>query len=303
MFPFPGDANAPKLPSMISEAVVVTGASTGIGRACALRMDQRGWTVFAGVRKQADGESLARAASDRLVPVMLDVTDDEAIAETTTRVEEAVGNAGLGGLVNNAGITVQGPLEYLPVEDLRKQFDVNVTAQLAVTQAFLPALRRAKGRIVFMSSISGRAGALPLIGPYSASKRALEALAESLRGELLPWDIKVVLIEPGSIATPIWAKGDATFDDLVASLPPEGRERYGQALERGRKIGAETGRRGIPPERVADKVEHALVSTRPRIRYLVGVDAKARAYVEPVVPTWARDKALMRMLYGKGGRR
>ena len=263
-------------------------------------MDERGWTVFAGVRKQSDAVSLARDSSDRLVPVTLDVTDEGAIAETAARVNEAVGEAGLGGLVNNAGITVQGPLEYLPVDDLRKQFDVNVTAQLAVTQAFLPALRKATGRIVFMSSISGRAGALPLIGPYSASKRALEALAEALRAELLPWDIKISLIEPGSIATPIWSKGDATFDDLIAALPPEGRERYETALERGRKIAAETGKRGIPPERVADKVEHALTSTRPRIRYLVGVDAKARAYVEPAVPSWARDRALRRMLHGKG---
>ena len=284
---------------MPAKSVVVTGASTGIGRACALRMDERGWTVFAGVRKQADGESLANEASDRLVPVLLDVTDADAIAQTLGRVNEAVGEAGLGGLVNNAGITVQGPLEYLDVDDLRKQFEVNVTAQLAVTQAFLPALRKANGRIVFMSSISGRAGSLPLIGPYAASKRALEALAESLRAELLPWDIKVALIEPGSIATPIWSKGDATFDDLVAELPPEGKERYATALERGRKIAAETGKRGIPPERVADKVEHALTSTRPHIRYLVGVDAKARAYVEPIVPTWARDKTLMRMLHGK----
>ena len=285
---------------MASKSVVITGASTGIGRACALRMDQSGWTVFAGVRKQADAESLAREASARLVPVILDVTDETALAENVRRVEEAVGAGGLDGLVNNAGITVQGPLEYLPVEDLRKQFEVNVVGQIAVTQAFLPALRRAKGRVVFMSSISGRAGALPLIGPYSASKRALEALAESLRAELLPWDIKVVLIEPGSIATPIWSKGDATFDDLVDGLPPEGKERYADALERARKIAAATGDRGIPPERVAEKVEHALVSTRPRFRYLVGIDAKARAYMEPVVPSWAKDKALMRMLHGKG---
>ena len=286
---------------MSSTSVVVTGASTGIGRACALRMDQKGWTVYAGVRKHADAESLAREASPRLVPVMLDVTDEAAIADTVRRVDEATGQGGLGGLVNNAGITVQGPLEYLPVEDLRHQLEVNVVAQIAVTQAFLPALRRAGGRIVFMSSIAGRAGALPLIGPYSASKRALEALAESLRAELLPWDIKVALVEPGSIATPIWDKGDETFDDLVGALPPEGKKRYEEALERGRSIAAATGRRGIPAERVADRVEHALVSTRPRFRYLVGADAKARAYVEPVVPTWARDKTLMRMLHGKGG--
>lgn len=284
---------------MTTKRVLITGASTGIGRACALRMDKAGWAVFAGVRKRADADTLAREASPRLVPVTLDVTDEDTIAETAGRIDEATGERGLDGLVNNAGVTVQGPLEHLALDDLRLQLDVNVVGQIAVTQALLPALRKATGRIVFMSSIAGRAGSLPLIGPYSASKRALEALAESLRVELLPWDLKVVLIEPGSIATPIWSKGDATFDDLYDELPPEGQQRYGEALKRARKVAAQTGDRGIPPERVADRVEQALTSARPRFRYLVGIDAKARAYMEPVVPTWARDKTLMRLLHGK----
>lgn len=280
---------------------MITGASTGIGRACALHLDKKGWNVFAGVRKHEDGEALRREGSARIVPLLLDVTDAATIEESERRVAEATGERGLHGLVNNAGITVQGPLEYLPLDDLRRQLEVNVVGQIAVTQAFLPALRRATGRIVFMSSIAGRAGALPLIGPYSASKRALEALAESFRVELLPWDIRVALIEPGSIATPIWAKGDETFDELIAALPEEGRARYGEALQRGRKIGAQTGERGIAPERVAGKVEQALTSSRPRFRYLVGVDAKARAYMEPTLPTWAKHKTLSRILHGKGG--
>lgn len=281
---------------MGSKSVIVTGASTGIGRACALRLDKIGWNVFAGVRKEEDGKSLAREASGRLTALMLDVVSADQIADAVRRVEEATGASGLDGLVNNAGITVQGPLEYLPLEDLRMQFDVNVTGQIAVTQAFLPLLRKATGRIVFMSSISGRAEALPLLGPYASSKRAVEALAESLRAELLPWKIRVALIEPGSVATPIWEKGDSTFDDLVAALPEEGRERYLKTLERGRVVGQKTGERGISPERVADKVEHALTSPRPRFRYLVGIDAQAQARLLPAVPRAVRDKAIAKML-------
>ncbi len=275
---------------------MVTGASTGIGRACALRLDKTGWRVFAGVRKDEDAQSLARDASGRLTPLILDVADAAHVADAARRVREAAGDEGLGGLVNNAGITVQGPLEYLSIDELRRQFEVNVIAQLAVTQAFLPLLRRATGRIVFMSSISGRAEALPIIGPYAASKRALEALAESLRVELLPWRIRVVLIEPGSIATPIWEKGVATFDDLVATLSDEAKERYLKTLERARVVGQKSGERGIPPERVADKVEHALTSPRPRFRYVVGIDAHAQARLMPALPRALRDKAIGRLL-------
>ena len=284
---------------MSSRTVLVTGASTGIGRACALHLDHLGWNVFAGVRKEADGRALGRDASARLVAVKLDVTDPASIEESVGRVADATGAKGLNGLVNNAGVTVQGPLEYLDLDDLRNQFEVNVIGQIAVTQAFLPALRQAApeaGRIVFMSSIAGRASALPLIGPYSASKRALEALAESLRSELLPWNIGVSLVEPGSIATPIWEKGDETVDAIIEDLPEEGKARYERALLRERDLATQTGKRGIPPERVAAKVEHALTAQRPHFRYLVGADAKARAFMEPAVPTWVRDKAVGRML-------
>ena len=281
---------------MAQKTVVITGASTGIGRACALRFDNLGWRVFAGVRKERDAESLRSEGSDDLAPLILDVADGESIAAGAKEIAGVVGERGLDGLVNNAGITVQGPLEYLPIDDLRQQFEVNVTGQIAVTQAFLPALRKATGRIAFMSSISGRADALPLLGPYASSKRALEALVEALRAELLPWDIRVSLIEPGSVATPIWEKGDDTFDEQVAALPEEGRERYLKALERARTIGQKTGARGISPDKVAAKVEHALTSSRPRFRYLVGADAHAQAVLNPVVPNVVRDAAVKRML-------
>jgi NAD(P)-dependent dehydrogenase (short-subunit alcohol dehydrogenase family) len=276
-------------------AVLVTGASTGIGHACARRLDRRGWRVFAGVRKQDDADRLESESSGNLHAVILDVADEASIQAAAKVVIEAT-EGRLDGLVNNAGITVQGPLEYLPLDDLRMQLEVNVTGQLAVTQALLPSIRTARGRIVFMSSIAGRVPALPLLGPYAASKKALEALAEALRLELLPWRIPVSLVEPGAIATPIWEKGDATFEELIESLPEEGRKRYEKTLQRGRRVAMGAGRRGLSPDKVAAVVERALTSRRPRPRYLVGPDAKARALFEPVLPTAARDRAVARVL-------
>lgn len=280
---------------MRERTVLITGASTGIGRACAQRLDGQGWRVFAGVRKQADAESLEKESSARLNAITLDVTDQATIDAAAKVIDEATGGS-LDALVNNAGITVQGPLEYVPLDDLRHQLEVNLIGQVAVTQAFLRSLRAARGRIVFMSSIAGRAPSLPLLGPYGASKKALEGIAESLRAELLPWGIRISLIEPGAIATPIWEKGDATFDDLIASLPDEGRARYADMLQRARRVAMAAGRRGLQPEKVAAVVEKALTSRRPRLRYLVGPDAKARALLEPVIPNAVRDRALGRVL-------
>lgn len=281
---------------MASRNVLITGASTGIGRACALRLDNKGWDVFAGVRKEEDGQRLEMDSSGRLQPVLIDVTDQGSIDATAKMVSDASNGRGLNALVNNAGVTVQGPLEYLDLDDLRRQFEVNVFGQIAVTQTFLPQLRTASGRIVFMSSIAGRAPSLPLIGPYGASKKALEGLGESLRAELLPWNIDVSLVEPGSIDTPIWEKGDSTLEDLIAGLPEEGRRRYEGALRRGRRLAMATGRRGIAPEKVAEVVERALTARRPKLHYLVGIDARARAFVEPLVPEFVRKRAVKKML-------
>ena len=281
---------------MNGRAVLITGASTGIGRATALYLAGRGGRVFAGVRKEEDGSSLERESTGDLTPVIVDVSDLETITGCFERIAAVVGDRGLDGLVNNAGITVQGPLEHLSLDDLRWQLEVNVTGQLAVTQAFLPLLRKARGRIVFTSSIAGRAPGLPFVGPYSASKAAIEQLADALRVELMPAGIQVALIEPGSIATPIWEKGDATFDDLVAALPPEARERYGAAMDRARKLASATGRRGIDPVKVARKIEHALTAKHARARYLVGNDARARAFLEAPLPERLRDKVVARTL-------
>lgn len=282
---------------MAARSVLVTGASTGIGRACALRLDRRGWRVLAGVRKEADADSLAAEGSERLTPVILDVADAATIAAAADAVRAAAGDGGLQGLVNNAGITVQGPLEDLPLDDLRRQLEVNVTGQLAVTQAVMPLVRSGGGRIVMMSSIAGRTMSVPLIAPYAASKKALEALGEALHYELRRDGIHVALVEPGAVDTPIWSKGEATVDPMFDELPDASKRRYGEAIARARKIAAMQARRGIPPERVAERVEHALTAARPRLRYLVGADAHVRAYVEPLLPQAVKDVFVRRLFH------
>jgi NAD(P)-dependent dehydrogenase (short-subunit alcohol dehydrogenase family) len=231
-----------------------------------------------------------------LTPVILDVADQATIDAAAKQVVDAIGDEGLNGLVNNAGITVQGPLEHLPLDDLRHQFEVNVIGQVAVTQAFLPPLRVARGRIVNVGSIAGRAPALPFIGPYGASKWAIEAISDALRVELEPAGIKVVLIEPGNIATPIWEKGLVDFDRMVAALPEEGRSFYGKRMAVGQKLAQWSGAHGIPAEKVAERIRHALESSRPRTRYLVGMDARVQAYLTKPVPTAVRDRLLKRVL-------
>ncbi|MGO8689775.1 MAG: SDR family oxidoreductase [Thermoguttaceae bacterium] len=258
-------------PATDSPTIVITGASTGIGEACALALDARGWRVFAGVRSPSDAERLRGQASPRLAPVQLDVTDAASIAQAVGRVEEAVGEAGLAGLVNNAGIVVAGPLELLPIDMVRKQFEVNVIGQIAVTQAFLPLLRRARGRIVNMSSLNGRIAA-PYLAPYAASKHALEAISDALRSELRAWGIEVSLVEPGSIATPIWDKSFAAADQLEAETAAEGLALYEADLAAVRKAGRLLAEGALPVDRVVRAVIHALTARRPKTRYPVGME-------------------------------
>jgi NAD(P)-dependent dehydrogenase (short-subunit alcohol dehydrogenase family) len=260
--------------------VVITGASTGIGRACALRLARNGFDVYAGVRKEEDAE---RLRADGVTPVILDVTDADSIAAAADQVAAGVGQRGLAGLVNNAGAAFQGPIEYLPIDDLRRQFEVNTIGQVAVTQAFLPLLRRAKGRVVFVGSVGGRV-ALPFIGPYAGSKAAVSSLADSLRQELTPWDMWVAVVEPGNVATAIWDKADPGTKAAIEKLPPEGRERYAKALESGTETAVKMGRKGADPDKVARVVEHALTSRRPRPRYLVGADAYAQVGLSRLLP-------------------
>lgn len=278
-----------------ARAVVITGASTGIGEACALRLDRHGWRVFAGVRKEADGERLKQQASDRLAPITIDVTDQATIKSAADVVAGELGEVGLAGLVNNAGITVPGPIEFLPIEELRRQLEVNTIGQIAVTQAFLALIRKGHGRIVNMGSIGGRM-ATPFIGAYCASKFAMEALTDSLRQELRPWNIGVSIVEPGSIATPIWEKGRAAADELEDQLPQAARELYGDAIDAMRRAVDKRAAAGIPPGEVAKAVEHALTAKRPKTRYLVGMDARLPAVLAKVVPDRTRDGLIARNL-------
>jgi NAD(P)-dependent dehydrogenase (short-subunit alcohol dehydrogenase family) len=284
--------------------VLVTGASTGIGRATALRLAARGWTVLAGVRDGGAGERLAAAGQRErggVRPLELDVTDPEQVAAAARSVREQTAPAGaregspgrLDALVNNAGIGVGGPLELVSAEDLRMQFEVNLFGQVAVTRALLPALRAARGRIVLISSIGGRVS-VPFNGPYAASKHALEAVGDALRGELHSSGVAVSLVEPGSVKTPIWGKAQAFAEQV--RVPPELSREYGRVPGAFAKILRDSERGGIPPERVAAVIERALTARRPRARYLVGRDARGIVLARTLLPTPVFDRVVRRAL-------
>jgi NAD(P)-dependent dehydrogenase (short-subunit alcohol dehydrogenase family) len=275
-------------------SVLVTGASTGIGRASALRLDAAGWRVFAGVRRDEDAAALRAAASERLVPLMLDVTRSEQIASAAERIGREVGEAGLDGVVNNAGVAIPSPLETMPIADFRRQIEVNLIGQVAVTQAMLPLVRKAPGRIVFISSIGGRI-AFPLTGAYHAAKWGVEAVGDVFRQELRPWGISVSVVEPGSIDTPIWERGEREADAMGASVPAR-EELYGKAIASYRDVIRGLAERGIPPAKVAEVVEHALSARRPRTRYLVGLDAKVQARAKVLLPARVFDRIVARVM-------
>ncbi len=269
----------------MARSVVVTGASSGIGLGCAVRLARAGWRVYGGVRNDADAAAVREQGVE---PVVLDVTDAQQIAAAA----EAVGPE-LHGLVGNAGIAIAAPLELVPLDELRRQLEVNVVGQVAVLQGFLPALRRTQGRVVLMGSIGGRS-ALPFLGPYAASKHALEALADVLRVELAPWGIAVSIVEPASVRTAIWTKGAAQADVMREEISPEADELYAARIERFRAVALKRGP-GIDPDVVAMAVEHALTASRPKARYLVGRDAHIRAWIERL-PTRLRDRVLAKAL-------
>jgi NAD(P)-dependent dehydrogenase (short-subunit alcohol dehydrogenase family) len=252
----------------VCRAVLITGASTGIGEACALELDRLGFRVFAGVRSEAAGRAIQAKASSRLLPILLDVTDSESIAAAAEIVEKAVGEAGLAGLVNNAGIAVPGPIEALPIAALRNQLEVNVVGAVAVTQALLPLIRKAQGRIVNMSSLNG-ALASPFLGAYSASKFALEAVSDALRLELNPWNIHVALVEPGPIATPIWEKTAATAEQISAAASPAVSALYERNVAAMNRAVARLVRSALPVDSVVQTVVHALTAPRPKVRYFL----------------------------------
>jgi NAD(P)-dependent dehydrogenase (short-subunit alcohol dehydrogenase family) len=275
--------------------VVITGASTGIGAACAIGCAEEGMTVFAGVRQLKAGAALQAKGGAAIIPLELDVTNGESIKQAADSVTRQVGEAGLFGLVNNAGIAIGSPLEFIPLAQLRRQFEVNVVGQIAVTQALLPLLRRAHGRIVNMGSIAGR-GTIPLTGPYSASKHALEALTDALRLELYPWGIEVSIIEPGAVATPIWDTSLRTSMEVESEIPAEGRHLYQAVAKSVREAMSQAAARAIPPDAVVKAVLHALTAKRPKTRYLVGRDAKLRAMMLRWLPDRLQDWVLKKVL-------
>jgi len=278
-----------------SGAVVVTGASTGIGRATTLLLDRNGYRVFAGVRKDEDAESLSRAASNRLTPLKIDVAEQRSISDAKQEVQDAAGDQGLVGLVNNAGVGGGGPIEFMDLDEIRNVLEVNLVGQIAVTQAFLPLLRRAKGTIVFIASIGGRI-ATPFLSPYNMSKFGVEALGESLRHELQPWEIDVAVVEPGSIDTAIWAKGAEQAGEQAEGLPEDAGRLYGAQLARFGEVLQETASRGISPDKVAEVIQKAIRSDKPRHRYLVGTDAKVAARLKGTVPDRTFSKLIGRQL-------
>ena len=276
--------------------VVITGASTGIGRACALHLERRGFRVFAGVRTSQDAESLKSASAQRITPLLIDVTDGASVRAAADEVAAVLGAAGLSGVVNNAGIVVSGPLEFLPESEIRKQFEVNVIGQIRVIQAFLPLLRKARGRIVNMSSISGRM-AFPFLGPYSASKFALEAITDTLRLELLPWGITVSIIEPGAVKTPIWEKSRIAAGKTAQDFPPEAHELYGRAVAVFRSEKEKADKAGVEPDVVVRAVEHALTVKKPKTRYLVGRHVRLQALLKNILPDRLIDWFINRRIY------
>ena len=263
---------------MSSRSVVVTGASTGIGRATVTELVSAGFHVWATVRTDADAASLVSEFGDGVTPLLVDLLDDESVRAVGARVVAA---GPLHGLVNNAGIAVPSPLEILPIDQFRRQIEVNLVGQLLMTQVMLPALLAAKdSRIVFVGSISGRIAG-PVLGAYSASKHGLVGLVGSLRAELAPYGVKVALVEPGVIATPIWSTAAAAGDELMAGLPETGR--YGAQVAAAR-VSAANGSRGLDPRVVGSVILRALVSRRPRQRQVVGRDARLGAAVVRLMP-------------------
>jgi NAD(P)-dependent dehydrogenase (short-subunit alcohol dehydrogenase family) len=276
--------------------VVVTGTSSGIGRATALELAEAGYHVYAGARRPADAPAPPPAGPGEITPLLLDVTDPAQIGAAADAVAAHTGPAGLDGLVNNAGIGVFGPLEILPIEQFRLQLEVNVTGQLAVTQALLPLLRRARGRIVLIGSIGTRFTP-PFTGPVSASKSAIATMADALRQELAPWDIGVVLIEPASIHTEAVDKLARNTERLLDGAGPRARALYADDFRRFVSIGLARERNGSPPRVVARAVAGALTVPRPHPRYLVGKDALPMAALAALVPTRLLDALRRRVAH------
>lgn len=284
----------------MTRSALVTGSSTGIGRACVERLAGAGWRVFAGVRRDADGEALTASTTGAVEPLRLDVTDADEVARAVELVAAAVGGRGLDAVVNNAGIAVGGAVETTSLDAWRQVLEVNLLGQLAVTRATLPLVRAARGRYVFVGSANGRVSG-PLLGPYSASKHALEAVCESLRHELRDLGVGVTCVEPGAVRTPIWPKVRTEVDEVVGGMDAEAGERYAPMVAAVRHLADDAEAHGVTAEKVAAVVEDVLLARRPPARRLVGADARAIGVAARVLPDGLRDR-LVRAQLGLGWR-
>lgn len=272
----------------MNKSILVTGASSGIGWATSLELAEKGWRVFAAVRKEADAKKLRDASSGKITTVIMDIVDYESVKRGAKEIEKALGGAGLDALFNNAGISVQGPLEIIPIELFEQQIRVNVFGHVFVTQTFLPLLRKAQGRIVFTSSESGRM-TLPMMAPYSASKFALEAVASALRIELRPWKIRVSSVELQTIKTPMWEKIDTSTEKLIASLPQKARDLYQKELKTLSVFPKWQAEMGISMKKAVRVIIRALSVRSPKARYLVGYEARLLVYSHAITPIWMMD--------------
>jgi NAD(P)-dependent dehydrogenase (short-subunit alcohol dehydrogenase family) len=270
------------------KSVLITGAGRGIGRAAALKLAASGWHVFAGVRKPEDGENLRAGAAGKITPVVLDITNDAQVADLARVLP-----AELDAVVNNAGIAINAPVEAISAADLRRQFDVNVLGTIAVTQAVLPQIRAAGGRVVFVSSVSGRIS-VPWSGPYSGSKYALEGLADALRMELRPWGIGVSLVEPGATETDMWSTMVEQFDKMVSSLGSDQKALYDDHATGMRKTLQFVRKQTVPADHVVKAIERALTARRPKARYPIGIPSKIQLAASAITPTPINDAIVSR---------
>lgn len=270
--------------------VLITGASRGIGRSIALRLADAGWDVLGGVRSEADGIALSAQRPGRITPVTLDITDPEQVAALDAQLPPT-----LDAVVNNAGVLVGGPIEGLPLDEIRRQFEINVFGQIAVTQAVLPRLRASRGRIAFISSVSGRIST-PMSGAYNGSKFALEGIGDALRLELKPWGVKVSLVEPAQTSTDIWHNAASAFDEDYGKLTPEHQALYAGHAKGFKRVIPISQKLAAPADSVARSVEHALTAKRPRARYVVGAGPKIQAALMQVTPAAIGDPILSRLV-------
>jgi NAD(P)-dependent dehydrogenase (short-subunit alcohol dehydrogenase family) len=277
------------------QSIVVTGVSTGIGWGITKVLIQRGLRVFGSVRKPQDAERLKKEFGEAFIPLIFDITDEKNVQDAANQVRDQLNGETLFGLVNNAGIAIPAPLMHQPIDDFRHQMEVNLIGVLIVTQAFLPllgsdpSLRGNPGRIINISSVGGKTGA-PFLGAYAASKHALEGFSESLRRELMLYGIDVIIVGPGSVATPIWDKAEK------ADLSMYENTDFAEAFRRLQKYMIEDGRKGYPPEKVGEVVWNALTTSKPRVRYAVVPGNPISQMIQAVLPKRVRDGIIARNL-------